>query len=119
MSKQLAIMKLLLAGRSYEQIVAEQHCSRRIITTVKKRLDTEQVTAVEQAEQLDEQQLAAWPASKKRVIRSHGPLLVRWHEGSGSAPAFAALCTTLESIETEPAYERIPGNSAMDSPIQI
>lgn len=74
MSKYLAITKLLLAGRSYEQVVTEQHCSRRIIATVRKRLDTEQITAVEQAAQLDERQLAAWSVSKKRMIRSHSTL---------------------------------------------
>lgn len=53
-------MRLLLTRRSYEQIVAEQHCSRRAVAAVKKRLVAEQITSVEQIHALSEQQLDQW-----------------------------------------------------------
>lgn len=60
MAKHIAIMRLLVKGRSYEQIVAELECSRRMVAAVKKRMDAERITTLDQVQTLSPEQVGQW-----------------------------------------------------------
>ncbi|MGR6902716.1 IS21 family transposase [Glutamicibacter creatinolyticus] len=60
MAKHIAIMRLLVKGRSYEQIVAELECSRRMVAAVSKRMDAEQIRTLDQVRAVSLEQLGQW-----------------------------------------------------------
>ncbi|MFQ4150654.1 IS21 family transposase, partial [Arthrobacter sp. LAPM80] len=63
-----AIMRQLVQGRSYSEIVASLNCSRRGISAVNKVLAGHGLTTVSQVEAVTDQQLLDWfPDGRSRV----------------------------------------------------
>ncbi|MDQ0277766.1 hypothetical protein QO003_002069 [Arthrobacter silviterrae] len=60
MTDHRVIMRLLVQGRSYSEIVASENCSRRSISTVSKVLAGRGITTPAQVEELTDRQLHDW-----------------------------------------------------------
>ncbi|GGJ73262.1 hypothetical protein GCM10007173_35340 [Glutamicibacter ardleyensis] len=60
MANYRAIMRLLVQGHSYSDIVRTENCSRRAIASAKKTLNDHHLTTPDQVDRLGEEQLDLW-----------------------------------------------------------